>query len=84
MDQPLDLTIPLIGPCTVPSPMSGVRFVADGEHILYDHDLDTIRRTLAAGQEPPRFELAGPRRQIAFEPSRLGCGIVTCGGLCPG
>jgi 6-phosphofructokinase len=33
---------------------------------------------------PPAFEMAGPRAQICFEPARLTCGIVTCGGLCPG
>jgi len=30
------------------------------------------------------FERAGPRRNIFFEPEKLTCGIVTCGGLCPG
>jgi 6-phosphofructokinase 1 len=30
------------------------------------------------------FERAGPRRKIFFEPEKLNCGIVTCGGLCPG
>jgi 6-phosphofructokinase 1 len=33
---------------------------------------------------PPAFEMAGPRAQIFFEPTTLTCGIVTCGGLCPG
>jgi len=32
----------------------------------------------------PQFELAGPRSQIFFDPADLTCGIVTCGGLCPG
>ena len=30
------------------------------------------------------FEAAGPRTQIYFDPSKLKCAIVTCGGLCPG
>jgi 6-phosphofructokinase 1 len=30
------------------------------------------------------FELAGPREKIYFNPKNLKCGIVTCGGLCPG
>ena len=30
------------------------------------------------------MELAGPREKIYFDPSELKCGIVTCGGLCPG
>jgi 6-phosphofructokinase 1 len=28
--------------------------------------------------------LAGPREKIYFDPNTLRCGIVTCGGLCPG
>lgn len=30
------------------------------------------------------FEAAGARRRIFFQPEGLTCGIVTCGGLCPG
>ena len=32
----------------------------------------------------PSFESAGPRAEIFFRPEKLTCGIVTCGGLCPG
>jgi 6-phosphofructokinase 1 len=28
--------------------------------------------------------MAGPREKIYFDPSKLKCGVVTCGGLCPG
>ena len=28
--------------------------------------------------------MAGPRKNIYFDPSKLKAGIVTCGGLCPG
>ncbi len=30
------------------------------------------------------FEKAGPRAKLYFDPSKTTCGIVTCGGLCPG
>jgi len=30
------------------------------------------------------MEAAGPREMLFFDPSDLACGIVTCGGLCPG
>jgi 6-phosphofructokinase 1 len=30
------------------------------------------------------MEAAGPRAKLFFDRSRLACGIVTCGGLCPG
>jgi 6-phosphofructokinase 1 len=36
------------------------------------------------GKKPPHFEMAGPRERIYFDPSKLKCGIVTCGGVCPG
>ena len=40
--------------------------------------------TLMPAVQPPRFEAAGPREKIFFDPATLACGIVTCGGLCPG
>jgi 6-phosphofructokinase 1 len=43
-----------------------------------------MRPYIQSGQEPPGFETAGPREKIYFDPSKLKCGIVTCGGLCPG
>ena len=36
------------------------------------------------GRTPLCFELAGPREKIFFDPSKLRCCLVTCGGLCPG
>ena len=36
------------------------------------------------GHDPPAMEVGGPREKIFFDPSQLACGIVTCGGLCPG
>ena len=47
-------------------------------------DLNEIKKYLDAGIEPPRFEMAGPREKLFFDPAALSCGIVTCGGLCPG
>jgi 6-phosphofructokinase 1 len=79
-----DFAIPRLGECTVPSPMRGVHFTPEGAHVLLDSDLGTIRQHLESGAEPPRFEAAGPREMIYFNPEGLRCGIVTCGGLCPG
>jgi 6-phosphofructokinase 1 len=84
MEQAKDFTIQRLGDCTIPSPMSGIRFTGDEEHILLHSDLGRIRSYLDAGSEPPKFEAAGPRERIFFDPSKLTCGIVTCGGLCPG
>jgi 6-phosphofructokinase 1 len=80
----LDLTISKLGECRIPSPMSGVHFIQEDEHVLYHSNLKDIQFFLDQGKEPPGFEIAGPREQIYFDPSKLKCGIVTCGGLCPG
>jgi 6-phosphofructokinase 1 len=83
-DMDLDFTIPRLGECRIPSPLSTDQFVGDHEHVLYHDTLEEIKADLTAGKEPPRFELAGPREKIYFDPSKLKVGIVTCGGLCPG
>ncbi|MCE5244061.1 MAG: ATP-dependent 6-phosphofructokinase [Syntrophobacteraceae bacterium] len=80
----LDFTVCRLGECRIPSPMASMHFVHDSDHVLYDHNLDRIREDLQAGVSPPCFEMAGPREKIFFDPSGLRCGIVTCGGLCPG
>ena len=84
MEQAQDFEIHRLGECTFPSPMREVRFIGDGEHVLFHGDLGEIRRYLDAGSKPPSFEVAGPREKIFFDPAQLACGIVTCGGLCPG
>ena len=84
MEQAKDFVIHRLGECTFPSPMREVRFTGDGEHVLFHGDLGEIRHYLDAGSKPPSFEVAGPREKIFFDPARLACGIVTCGGLCPG
>ncbi len=84
MEQAKDFMIPRLGECTFPSPMPCVRFTGDGEHVLFHSDLAEIRQYLDAGGTPPQFEVAGPREKIFFDPGQLACGIVTCGGLCPG
>jgi len=80
----LNFEITKLGECRFPSPMAGGRFVRDEEHGLVDSNLHDIKKFLDEGKEPPTMELAGPREKIYFEPSKLKCGIVTCGGLCPG
>src|SRR4029453_4886330 len=73
-----------LGECGIPSAMSGVRFVSDDERVLYHASLQEVKACLAKGIEPPSMETAGPRRTLFFDPVKLACGIVTCGGLCPG
>jgi 6-phosphofructokinase 1 len=54
------------------------------KRLLFRTDIDDLRAQLLAGVDPPALELAGPRERIYFDPASLRCGIVTCGGLCPG
>lgn len=81
---PADFEVADLGECTAPSPLRDTRFVTDDDRVLFRDDLDELRGHLRAGTEPPSFELAGPRERIFFDPATVTCGIVTCGGLCPG
>jgi 6-phosphofructokinase 1 len=83
-DFVLDFGIKKLGECRVPSPMRGTRFVEDDLHLLYHGYSADLRACRAEGVEPPVMELAGPRETIFFDPAKLKCGIVTCGGICPG
>lgn len=80
----LDLSVSKLGECRIPSPMINGQHVTDGDHVLFHNHLQAIEEYLRAGNSPPSFEKAGPREKIYFDPSKLKCGIVTCGGLCPG
>jgi 6-phosphofructokinase 1 len=79
-----DFSIARLGECRIPSPMSGVRFTGDGERVLYHATLQDVKAWIDTCDDPPSMETAGPRERIFFDPSPLACGIVTCGGLCPG
>ncbi len=79
-----DFDIQTLGACRIPSPMPAEQFVDDTDHVLLDSDFRKIKTYLDAEKQPPDFEMAGPRENIYFDPSKLKCGIVTCGGLCPG
>jgi 6-phosphofructokinase 1 len=83
-DGDLDFSIRRLGPCRVPSPLAGVRFTGDDEHVLHHSRLEEVQSWIARRADPPAMEAAGPRERIFFDPARIACGIVTCGGLCPG
>ncbi len=83
---PADTTVATLGEATLDSPLSasGEPFVDDAERVLLPVRQSAIDALRAAGCAVPTFELAGPRRHIFHAAPTLGCGIVTCGGLCPG
>jgi 6-phosphofructokinase 1 len=73
-----------LGECKIASPLRATRFMDTSKQLLFRADIDELRAQFRAGVDPPAFELAGPRERIFFNPATLKCGIVTCGGLCPG
>jgi len=89
--EDIETRIPTLGRAGIPSPAkrdsnAGINgsFVADDEGVMIDVTLSGFMDAMKAGTPGPHFELAGPRESIYFDPSKLRCGIVTCGGLCPG
>ncbi len=86
----IDTRIPTLGAAKIPSPLelgrgkAGEIFLSDDDRVLIDVNVDNVRKRVQAGMDLPAFELAGPRSHIYFDPSKLRCALVTCGGLCPG
>ncbi len=77
------LAIQSLGECKVDNPLPYCRFISDS----------TILRMNVPEEDLPEptdelvycdFQMAGPRQKIYFDPSKVKCAIVTCGGLCPG
>ncbi|MGD8786281.1 MAG: ATP-dependent 6-phosphofructokinase [Phycisphaerales bacterium] len=85
-DELPDLSIEKLGSPTIDSPLLKTQrhFVDDNEKVLFYSHSENIAASKETLTEPPMLERAGPRRKIFFEPEKLNCGIVTCGGLCPG
>jgi len=90
-NEDIDTSIMTLGPAKIPSPIEargkgreGMCFMVDEERILVNLFERDVIRTCEEGKVPLSFERAGPRRRIYFDPSKLRCAVVTCGGLCPG
>ena len=91
LDLDIDTTVPVLGEAKIPTPdrrgergSHELRCVADTEKVVIDVDLENLKALVADGRPIPSFEKAGPRSRIYFDPSKLRCAMVTCGGLCPG
>lgn len=82
--DPTDFEIKRLGNSIHKSPMEDVCFTQDDDTVLYHTQFSDIKPYIERQMEPPAFEMAGPRDAIFFDPEVLNCGIVTCGGLCPG
>jgi 6-phosphofructokinase 1 len=84
--SPGELEVERLGEARVPSPLETRRehFADEANRILVCSSTSDIEPFMASGEPFPSFENAAPRRKLFFSPEHLSCGIVTCGGLCPG
>ena len=77
-----------LGPSKIDSPLLTLDNYKGYSRFVDDKTLVQAHVTWVDGQPPEKdglkFEAAGPRRKIYFDPSKLKCAIVSCGGLCPG
>ena len=89
-NEEITTRITSLGKAKVQSPLlyapgaSRSKFIGDDEGILINIHSEELEYYLYEGKKPPYFELAGARENIYFDPSKLCCAVVTCGGLCPG
>lgn len=87
----IETNVPTLGEARIESPMQKDKrgayirsFVSDSKRVLLGVDADIMTMRLKEGKSLPSFEQAGPRSKIYFDPSKVRCALVTCGGLCPG
>ncbi len=87
----LDTKISTLGKAQIQTPLLGrnrfhndKNFISDNTRVVIDVNVDNLVKAVKKGNKLPSFELAGPRKKIYFDPSKLRCALVACGGLCPG
>lgn len=81
-----------LGDRSIPSPLDEYMLLVNPDHAFYsdevrvlvENKLPEVREMIENGEEFPCFEVAGPRKNLFFDPAETTCGILTCGGLCPG
>jgi len=84
--KPRIVPIDTIGDCKKLSPLAGgenATFIFENSGVIYEVHQSEILKEMETGGTM-FFELAGPREKIYHDPGDIACGIVTCGGLCPG
>ncbi len=87
----IDTTIPVLGDAKIPTPIQGWKngdeepnFIQADDRVLVDVTPSGLEKMCRENEPFPSFEMAGPRSHIYFDPSKLRCALVTCGGMCPG
>ncbi|XP_058114792.1 ATP-dependent 6-phosphofructokinase 2 [Magnolia sinica] len=59
-------------------------FYINPSDVILHRTIYDLSSTFPATRPNPAYHLAGPRKEIFFNPSQVHAAIVTCGGLCPG
>jgi len=62
----------------IPSPMQWVSLSEMTSRVLYHDKMEEVKVYLDSGKNL-RIRNRGPREKVYFDPSKLKCGIVTCG-----
>jgi 6-phosphofructokinase 1 len=84
MSSPIyDFTITDLGERKILSPINTANFLSINKRQLLDGHCDNTAENKDS-RGVPSIELAGPSRNIYFNPTLTRAAIVTCGGLCPG
>ena len=60
------------------------QFITEADRVTIDLNAASLIQTAREEGQILSFETAGARRKIYFDPSKMRCALVTCGGLCPG
>jgi len=82
-DLKFNTTISTLGNGKIKNPMRNKRFVDDSKPqtlIMTPEELAELENHTMA----MKFQKAGPREKIYFDPSKTKCAVVTAGGMCPG
>ncbi len=84
--RPEDLQVENLGATSFPNKFTAFigQHTPDDWRIAIHTRLHEMEPFIKAGKEIPSFEVAGSREKIFFDPEKTTCGVVTCGGLCPG
>jgi 6-phosphofructokinase 1 len=84
--DPHILEVENLGKLSITSPLkfNSDVYVSDSAKVLFHSESNDIRPYFADHESTPMLEIAGPRKFLYFDPAETVCGIVTCGGLCPG
>ncbi len=91
IEKNIDTFIPSLGTPKIDSPLKFLKndprsgyFIPETKRVLISVESDELSESIKKGETPQSFEAAGPREKIYFDPSKLRCALVTCGGICPG